>query len=76
MKKNWIWKTISFYIIVIIYLLVIHLMLSGVKYHIMSNEERSENNELQTILKYFFNCCFTVHFDKYKTILPTNALFY
>ena len=23
-----------------------------------------------------FNCCFTVHFDKYKTILPTNALFY
>ena len=22
-----------------------------------------------------FNCCFTVHFDKYKTILPTNALF-
>ena len=23
----------------------------------------------------FFNCCFTVHFDKYKTILPTNALF-
>ena len=23
----------------------------------------------------FFNCCFTVHFDKYKTILPTNAPF-
>ena len=22
-----------------------------------------------------FNCCFTVHFDKYKTILPTNAPF-
>ena len=26
-------------------------------------------------LKYNFNCCFTVHFDKYKTILPTNAPF-
>jgi hypothetical protein len=23
----------------------------------------------------FFNCCFTVHFDKYKIILQTNALF-
>jgi hypothetical protein len=23
----------------------------------------------------FFNCCFIVHFDKYKIILPTNALF-
>jgi hypothetical protein len=22
-----------------------------------------------------FNCCFTVNFDKYKIILPTNALF-
>ena len=22
-----------------------------------------------------FNCCFTVHFDKYKIILPTSALF-
>ena len=22
-----------------------------------------------------FNCCFTVHFDKYKAFLPTNALF-
>ena len=22
-----------------------------------------------------FNCCFTVHFDKYKTVLPTNAPF-
>jgi hypothetical protein len=29
------------------------------------------------VCKYFtnFNCCFTVHFDKYKNILPTNALF-
>jgi hypothetical protein len=24
---------------------------------------------------YYFNCCFTVHFDKLKTFLPTNALF-
>ena len=24
---------------------------------------------------YNFNCCFTVHSDKYKTILPTNAPF-
>ena len=23
----------------------------------------------------FFNCCFTVHFDKYKIILPTNTPF-
>jgi hypothetical protein len=23
----------------------------------------------------YFSCCFTVHFDKYKNILPTNALF-
>jgi hypothetical protein len=22
-----------------------------------------------------FNCCFTVHFDKSKAFLPTNALF-
>ena len=22
-----------------------------------------------------FNCCFAVHFDKYKIILPTNAPF-
>jgi hypothetical protein len=22
-----------------------------------------------------FNCCFTVNFDKYKIILPTNAIF-
>jgi hypothetical protein len=22
-----------------------------------------------------FNCCFTVHFDKFKAFLPTNALF-
>ena len=29
-----------------------------------------------TLNKYLnFNCCFTVHFDKYKTILPTKALF-
>ena len=25
--------------------------------------------------RFHSNCCFTVHFDKYKTILPTNALF-
>jgi hypothetical protein len=24
---------------------------------------------------WYFNCCFTVHFDKYKIILSTNALF-
>jgi hypothetical protein len=22
-----------------------------------------------------FSCCFTVHFDKFKALLPTNALF-
>jgi hypothetical protein len=22
-----------------------------------------------------FNCCFTMHFDKFKAFLPTNALF-
>jgi hypothetical protein len=22
-----------------------------------------------------FNCCFTVHFDKYKNILPTDPLY-
>jgi hypothetical protein len=22
-----------------------------------------------------FNCCFTVHFDKFKVLLTTNALF-
>jgi hypothetical protein len=39
---------------------------------------------LKTVLKhtiilknifYDLNCCFTVHFDKYKIIFPTNALF-
>jgi hypothetical protein len=24
---------------------------------------------------HFFKCCFTVHFDKFKAFLPTNALF-
>jgi hypothetical protein len=27
------------------------------------------------IIRFNFNCCFTVHFDKYENILPTNALF-
>jgi hypothetical protein len=25
--------------------------------------------------KFNFNCCFTVHFDKFKAFLPTSALF-
>jgi hypothetical protein len=27
------------------------------------------------ISNYYFNCCSTVHFDKYKLLLPTKALF-
>jgi hypothetical protein len=32
-------------------------------------------SRLVSYLVTVFNCCFTVHFDKYKNILPTNALF-
>ena len=40
--------------------------------------ERYPNCIWQSVIKESndnFNCCFTVHLDKYKTILPTNALF-
>ena len=37
--------------------------------YVMNKKFRAE------FIKHDFNCCFTVHFDKYKTILPTNALF-
>jgi hypothetical protein len=29
----------------------------------------------QVLRKVFFNCCSTVHIDKYKLFPPTNALF-
>jgi hypothetical protein len=32
-------------------------------------------SEAIEILYHFLNCCFTVHFDKFKAFLPTNALF-
>ena len=37
--------------------------------------DKEERNVVNTIKRRKFNCCFTVHFDKYKTILPTNAPF-
>jgi hypothetical protein len=36
-------------------------------------DTRQDNNKTKII--YFLNCCFTVHFDKFKAFLPTNALF-
>jgi hypothetical protein len=38
-------------------------------------EPAKGNCTVVDILTTVFNCCFTVHFDKYKIILPTNALF-
>jgi hypothetical protein len=45
---------------------------------LLSNEtigQKENKKETKKRKKTFLNCCFTVHFDKYKIILPTNALF-
>ena len=38
-------------------------------------EEKLKFHILRKIMIRSFNCCFTVHFDKYKPFLPTNVLF-
>jgi hypothetical protein len=37
---------------------------------------RGKSGKSTKLFLFFFNCCFTVHFDKFKAFfLPTNALF-
>jgi hypothetical protein len=40
----------------------------------MENNIKVDFNEMKYEV-WNFNCCFTVHFDKFRDFLPTNALF-